>query len=339
MISGGMLSPVSARPSPVVLIQGPQEFFAERAINAHMRRWRAEGLEIRELFGDQDDLPSELMSATAPDLFGMSPGIVLRSAEALSPEVAAMVLAALADEPHTPWVIHHAGGRGSTKVVQSLRDVATERIAADAIKGKAVADFVQTEFRTHNKTADHDTISLLIEAIGADPRGLASAIGQLASDIESTHIGRQDAARYYSGHVEVKGYEIADAVARRDLVSALEGLRFALREGGTSAGLMTATALTTTLQRMAVAKTAPGGSAGVAEVAAALKIPDWMARTAVNQARQWSQDDIADAIGRLAELTVQLKGGYESTGSLTEEQKAFAVEHTLAQITVVADQQ
>lgn len=323
-----------AAPARVVLVHGGQEFFAERAISAVVRRWRSEDLEVRQLSGTQEGLPGELMAAAAPDLFGASPGIVLRNAEALTPETVVMVVHAVADEPSTPWVIHHAGGRGSPKVLQALRGVADETVPAEPIKGKAVADFVQKEFRSHHKTADHETIALLIEAIGADPRGLASAIAQLASDIEGTHIGKDQAARYYSGHVEVKGYEIADAVARRDTAAALEGVRFALREGGTSAGLMTATALTTTLQRMAVAKAAPGGSAGTAEVAAALKIPEWMARTAVNNARRWSQDSIADAIAVLAELTVQLKGGYEASGALTEEQKAYVLERAVRQMTL-----
>lgn len=322
----------------VVLVQGSQEFFAERAISAAMQRWRSEGLEVRQLSGVQDGLPGELMGAAAPDLFGASPAIILRDAEVLNQDTVTAVTRAVQEEPNTPWVIQHAGGRASPKVLQALRKLADETVTADPIKGKAVTDFVQKEFRSHHKTADQETIALLIEAVGADPRGLASAIAQLASDIEDTHIGRDQASRYYSGHVEVKGYEIADAVARRDTVAALEGVRFALREGGTSAGLMTATALTTTLQRMAVAKAAPGGSAGAAEVAAALKIPEWMARTAVNNARRWTQDGIADAIATLAELTVELKGGYEASGALTEEQKAYVLERAVREMTTVPTQ-
>ena len=64
---------------------------------------------------------------------------------------------------------------------------------------------------------------------------------------------------YYSGHVEVKGYEIADAVANRDVPAAMEALRFAMVEGGTRAGLMTVTALVATFRRLAVAKSAVGG--------------------------------------------------------------------------------
>lgn len=311
---------------------GPQEFFAERAIAAASRRWRNEGLEIRELFGSDASLMPELMAAAAPDLFGSSPGIVLRQAESLDEVAAQAVARTVAEEPATPWVIHHAGGRGSAKAKTTLTKCADEVVKAEALKGKAVAEFTQQEFRAHRKTVDQETIALLIDAVGADPRALASAVAQLASDVEDTHIGREQASLYYSGHVEVKGYEIADAVARRDTATALESLRFALHEGGTAAGLMTTTAMTTTLLRMAVAKSAPGGSGGVAEVAAALKIPDWMARTTVNQARGWSSDEIADAIAELSDLTVMLKGGYEGGVPLGEEQKAYTLEETIIRL-------
>lgn len=333
-VHGGMLGhmPPSSTPPRVTLVMGGQEFFAERTISAASARWRADGLEVRELNGGDAGLLPELMAAAAPDLFGSSPGIVLRQAEALDDAAANAVAQAVADEPGTPWVIHHAGGRGSAKAKSVLNACADHVVKADPLKGKAVAEFTQQEFRAHRKTVDQETIALLVDAVGADPRALASAVAQLASDVETTHIGRAEASRYYSGHVEVKGYEIADAVARRDIAAALEALRFALNEGGTAAGLMTTTALTTTMLRMAVAKSAPGGSGGVAEVAAALKIPDWMARNTVNQARRWSSDAIADAIGQLSELTVVLKGGYEGGVPLGEEQKAYVLEKTIIEL-------
>ena len=329
----GRLGGMSATAAPrVTLVMGAQEFFAERAIAAATARWRAEGLEIRELVGGDSSLMSDLMAAAAPDLFGSSPGIVLRQAEALDEDVALVVARTIADEPTTPWVVHHAGGRGSTKAKATLSACADEIFKAEPLKGKAVAEFTQHEFRAHRKTVDQETIALLVDAVGADPRALASAVAQLSADVEQTHIGKEQASRYYSGHVEVKGYEIADAVARRDTPGALASLRFALHEGGTAAGLMTTTAMTTTLLRMAVAKSAPGGSGGVAEVAAALKIPDWMARTTVNQARGWSSDEIAEAIAELSDLTVLLKGGYEGGVALGEEQKAYVLEQAIIRL-------
>lgn len=329
----GILRLMAAASAPrVTLVMGPQEFFAERAISAATARWRAEGLEVSELLGGDASLMADLMAAAAPDLFGSSPGIVLRQAEALDEAAAQVVARTVADEPGTPWVIHHAGGRGSTKAKATLTACADDVVKAEPLKGKAVAEFTQQEFRSQRKTVDQGTIALLIDAVGADPRALASAVAQLASDVEDTHIGREQASRYYSGHVEVKGYEIADAVARRDTAGALASLRFALHEGGTAAGLMTTTAMTTTLLRMAVAKSAPGGSGGVAEVAAALKIPDWMARTTVNQARGWSSDEIADAIADLSDLTVMLKGGFEGGVPLGEEQKAYVLEQAVMRL-------
>ena len=158
------------------------------------------------------------------------------------------------------WLVAHAGGRGSTKVRGRLEKLALAVVKAEPLKGKGVMEFVQREFRGHAKTADDDTMALLIDAIGNDPRGLASAVSQLSSDIESKHVGREQAALYYSGHVEVKGYQIADAVANRDRTAALESLRFALVEGGTRAGLMTITAVAGNLRRLALAKSAVGGN-------------------------------------------------------------------------------
>ena len=117
-----------------------------------------------------------------------------------------------------------------------------------------------------------------------------------------------------------------NAVAERRVADAVESLRYALLEGGTSAGIMTVSALATTLRRLAAAKSARHGPSAAADVAAALKIPEWMARPAVAQARRWSADEIASAIATLADLSVVMKGGYEGTGALSEEQKRYVLE-------------
>ncbi len=318
---------MSTAPPRVFVVTGAQEFFADRLMSEVAARHRGQGAELREIIA-ADGVMAELLSAASPDLFGGSPVILLRGFETFDESDGMAVLDLVESSDPTGWIIHHAGGRGSTKVRTRLEKLADASAKAEQIKGRGVTDFVQKEFRSHAKTADPATIALLIEAIGADPRGLASAVAQLSSDIEQTHIGRAEAEQYYSGHVEVKGYEIADAVAERDAVRAMAALRFALHEGGTRAGLMTVAALSTTLRRIAVAKAArPGHQA--ADVAGALRIPEWMARSAVAQARMWSSDEIADAIAQLSEMSVVMKGGYEADGALTDEQKVYVLERAV----------
>lgn len=318
----------AARPPRVLVVVGGQEYFAERAIAAAVAGHRAAGAEIHYLRGGSSTLLGDIANAASPDLFGSASAIVVREAEAMDEATGTALLDAVESDDEVAWVIHHAGSRGSTKVKKRLATIGTQ-VKAEPLKGKALTEFVIHEFRTHRKTADQGTISLLVDAIGNDPRGLASAVAQLASDVTADHIGRDDAAQYYSGHVEIKGYEIADAVAARDPGAALMAVRFALREGGTRAGLMTITALSTTMTRLAAAKSARGGSAAAAEVAAALRIPEWMARPVVAQARRWSSDEIAAAIAELAELSVLMKGGYEADGALSDEQKAFLLERAV----------
>lgn len=322
-------------PPRVLVVLGGQEYFAERTISAAVAAWQAQGAEVSEVSGGSAGVLADLMNAASPDLFGGSPVIVLRDFQLLDEASGSAVCDMIENSSDTVWVLHHLGGRGSTKVRTRLAKLGTV-VKAEPLKGRAVTDFVLAEFRRQRKTADQATISLLVDAVGADPRGLASAVAQLCSDIEADHIGSEDAAQYYSGHVEIKGYEIADAVAARDVARAVERLRFALQEGGTRAGLMTVTALTVTFQRMAAAKTARGGSAAAADVASALKIPEWMARSAVNQARQWSPDQIADAIAALAELSVLMKGGYDAASALADEQKAYVLERALIEMATQA---
>ncbi len=323
-----MLVGMTSTPPRVLVVLGSQEFFAEREIAAAVTAWRTQGAEVSEVSGASSGILPDLMNAASPDLFGGSPTIVLRDFQLLDESTGSQVCDMISSSTDTGWIVVHAGGRGSTKVRNRLTKMGTV-VKADPLKGRAVTDFVVAEFRRARKSADQATVALLVDAIGAEPRGLASAVAQLCSDVQHDHIGREDAAQYYSGHVEIKGYEIADAVVGRDAPLALERLRFALHEGGTRAGLMTVTALTITFQRLAAAKTARAGSGAAADVAAALKIPEWMARTAVHQARRWSSEEIADAIAQLARLSVLMKGGYDAASALGDEQKAYVLERAV----------
>lgn len=326
---------MSATPPRVTAVLGAQEFLAERAVSRRASEWRTGGAEIRGAYAGSEGLLAELLSAASPDLFGAAPVIALRGFESMAEPDANSVLDLITSSDPTGWIVVHGGGRGSTKARTRLERIADDVVKVEALKGRGIADFVQKEFRAQGKTTDPACVELLLTSVGADPRGLASAVAQLSSDVEGRHVGRADAAKYYSGHVEIKGYEIADAVANRDPVKACVALRFAFQEGGTRAGLMTVSALSTTLRRLAVAKNARSGHPA-ADVAAALKIPEWIARSAVAQSRNWSSDEIAAAVSDLAELTVVLKGGYSPESALTDEQKEYVVESVIMRLATVA---
>ena len=66
-----------------------------------------------------------------------------------------------------------------------------------------------------------------------------------------------------------------------------------------------------------------------AEVASVLRIPEWMARTAVKQSHRWTSDEIADAVATLAQLSVAMKGGVEPEQALTDEQKVYVLQGRL----------
>lgn len=318
----------------VTAVVGTQEFFTDRAIRQWIAACTRDGLDIHDHTMTSEGITAHVRAAASPDLFGGTPAVVVRAFENLSEAPAMSLLDLVEESAPTRFLIAYGGPKGSAKAKKRLAHMAGQTVSADVLKGRAVADFVKAEFKSHGKTVDQATISLLIAAIGTDPRGLASAASQLASDIDDRHITSAQAAEYYSGHVEVKGYEIAEAVANRNPALAVASLRFAMQEGGTRAGLMTVAALSTTLNRLSVAKNARG-THGIAEVAAALKIPEWIAKNVVSQSHKWTQTQLAQGIIELAELSVMLKGGYEATGALSEEQKLYQLERCVLSLATV----
>lgn len=120
---------------------------------------------------------------------------MLRSFEHLGEADGNAVLDQIDETRDVAWLVAHAGGRGSTKVKARLQDGRRTPSRRKHSKGRAVAEFVQQEFRSNGKTVDEETIGLLVDAIRNEPRGLASAVGQLSRDIEDRHIGRAAAAQ------------------------------------------------------------------------------------------------------------------------------------------------
>ena len=242
-------------PTPrILVVLGGQEFLAERAISAAVVAWRRDGAEVAELSGTSDGLLGEVWNAASPDLFGSAPVVVVRDAESMD-EATGLAVCDLAADGDAGWVLHHAGGKGPTKVRTRLSQLGTV-VKADVLKGQGVERLrhrrvpqpPEDRGRRHRRT--------FARCSGHRPARFGQRGRATVQRHRESHIGREAAAQYYSGHVEIKGYEIADAVANRAPAAALESLRFALHEGGTRAGLMTVTALSTTLQRMAAAKSA-----------------------------------------------------------------------------------
>src|SRR3546814_1460656 len=71
----------------------------------------------------------------------------------------------------------------------------------------------------------------LVEAVGGDLRGLASAASQLASDAPDGVVDGSVVAMYFEGRAEVKGWVVADRAVEGRTAEAIEQLRWAVETG------------------------------------------------------------------------------------------------------------
>ncbi len=289
------------------LVLGEEELLVERAVGAILRSTRATA--------GSDDVPvdrlragdvstNELAELLSPSLFADERVVVLESADEAGKDAVALLAAAAADlPPGTVLVVLHSGGGRAKALAGQLRDLGAEvHECAKITRAGDRAGFVRAEFRALNVRADDDTVAALLEAVGSDLRELAAACSQLVADTGG-RVNEAAVRRYHSGKAEVTGFDIADKAVTGDVAGAAEALRWARAEGAPHVVL--ADALAEAVH--SIARIGPL-SGDPYRLASEVGMPSWRVQKVQKQARRWSRDKVAIAIGLVAALNADVKG-------------------------------
>ncbi len=285
-----------------------EEFLAERALRGIVRDARAsagtEDVPVDQLRAGEVSV-GDIAELLSPSLFADERVVVLESADEAGREAAALIAGAAADLPAgTVLVVIHSGGGRAKALAGRLRELgARVHEAAPVTKAGPLAAFVRSELRDLQVTADGEIVAALLEAVGSDLRELSAACSQLVADTG----GRVDAAavrRYHSGRAEVSGFEIADKAVTGDVAGAAEAVRWALVRGVSH--VLVADALAEAVH--AIARVGPL-SGHPKKLAGEIGMHSWRIEKAQKQARRWSRDRVATAIGLVAALNGDVKGG------------------------------
>ncbi|HZP14637.1 MAG TPA: DNA polymerase III subunit delta [Nocardioides sp.] len=292
------MPPTAANPlGRVLLVTGSAEFLAERAVDAARKAVRSADpdAEISEIAAE--DL-SSIEDVAAPSLFSSVRCVIVRQLENLSDEAVASLLeyaAAPADD--IALVLVHSGGQKGSGVLGKLRKLAavTETVAAEP-KPREYVGFVTSEVRTAGGRIDAGAADLLVEAVGQDLRGLASAASQLVDDFPGEPITEDRVRQYFGGRAEVKNYVIADAIMAGQRAKAFEEIRWALNTGSSPVYILSAIA--------GQARTVANHVAGRRDKG----VPDWKVRQIAGIARGWTPGGIAKALRAVAQADADAKG-------------------------------
>jgi DNA polymerase III subunit delta len=303
-----------AKPAPVVLVSGPEEVLASRAVELISQSMRDGGAAPALTRVDAASYRAgDLLAATSPSLFA-EPGLVLvENAEAMTDAFLADALAYVAaPDPDVVVVIRHKGGVRGKRLLDAVRASAVEYTCPAVTKDADLAGFVSGEFQRGGRRIAASAVRTLVDSVGADVAELAAASAQLMSDVDGD-IGDEAVTRYYGTRVNATGYAVADAAVAGDTARAVALARHAIETGTDPVPLIAALA---SKLRTLVKVGAARGRGGVSP--ASLGLAPWQIDRARRDLVKWDANRLATAIEAVAQADAEVKGASRAPGFALE---------------------
>ena len=296
---------------PIVLVSGPEEVCAERAIAGMRDYLRAEdpSLEVSDLRAD-DYAPGTLLGVTSPSLFGEPRLVRVTGVEKCSDAFLAEAVVVPRDaaggrDGRPPPHRRDACAARSCSTRSARARAAGVEIACPAIKRDSDRfDFAAGEFRRPRKRIAPAALRTLVSAFADDLTELAAACQQLIADVPGD-VTEQVVERYYGGRVETSAFTVADTAIAGRYGEALIALRHALASGADPVPLVAAIA--SKLRTMARVAGNRESSAGAGRAGSASRTGRSIARGATSSG--WSEATLGMAIQAAARADAEVKGG------------------------------
>lgn len=296
-----------ARPAPVVLVSGPEDLLADRAIRRIRDTLTAAdpSLEVSDLDA-ASAVPGDLTTLASPSLFGEPRLIRVAGVERLSEAFqteALRYLEAPADD--TVLVLRHGGGVRGKKLLDAVRGGAGGGIEIACAEVKRDSDrsaFASAEFRAAGRRISPGGLRVLVSAFQGDLAELASACQQLIADTTGD-VGESTVTTYYAGRMETDAFAVADAALAGRTGEALVLLRHAIDSGADPVPIVAA--LAAKLRSMAKVLDARGPAA---KIASEQGMAPWQVDRARRDAQGWEAAGLGRAIAFTAETDEKVKG-------------------------------
>ncbi|WP_296197067.1 DNA polymerase III subunit delta [uncultured Microbacterium sp.] len=300
-------------PAPIVLVSGPEEICAERAVAGIRDYLKAEdpSLEVSDVRADAY-APGTLLALTSPSLFGEPRLVRVSGVEKCNDEFLSEAISYLrAPQEGATVVLRHTGASVRGKKLLDL--IRAGEIGGDPANGAEIAcvavkrdsdryDFAAGEFQAAKKRIAAPALRTLTSAFADDLTELAAACQQLIADVEGD-ITVEIVQRYYGGRVEVSSFVVADTAIAGRYGDALIALRHALASGADPVPMVAAFA--TKLRTMARVS---GHRESSQQLAARLGLKDWQIDRARRDLVGWSGDQLGLAIQATARADAEVKG-------------------------------
>jgi DNA polymerase-3 subunit delta len=294
---------------PVYLLTGSDRPKIERAVHR-----------LRERFGDEsverlsaEDAPGDdvVAACNAMGLFATTGRLVLVDGverwKAADAKVVADYLAAPA--PETVLALVGNDLRKDSPLVKACAK-AGQVLAYDVSK-RELPKWVAAQFARHGVRATTEACRVLIELVGDNPHELAGEIDKLALWAGSDEVGEDEVERLVAARAEVPSWTLTDAWGRREIARVLSASESILERSNRSGGIpMLVGSLVAHVRRVQTAHRLDQEGVSPRDAMGALNARHpYVAQKAFEQARNFSADELREAIVKLAELDHAVKGG------------------------------
>lgn len=306
----------------MVLIQGPEEFLAARAVQHYRARLRSIRPDLERTLLDASTYSAgELQNAVSPSLFGEPKLIEVGSLATMNDAFLVDALEYVsAPDPDVAVVLLHGGGVRGKKLLDAIKASGAPLVECQPLKRDSdKADFAAAEFRRAERRIEPAALRSLIAAVGSSLADLSAACSQLIADTVGP-ISVEIVDKYYAGRVEATAFRVADAAVSGNTSAALSALRYALATGVDPVPLVATLAMK--VRTLARVFSAHGSSTAIAKD---LGMQAWQIDQARRDMAGWSAAGLARAITVLAQADAEVKGAAKDP--------VYAVEHA---VTVIA---
>jgi DNA polymerase-3 subunit delta len=292
------------RPGSVSLLWGESAFLLREAA------LEVVGPDRPQVVDAADWRPGLVADLSAPSLFGEDRALVLTSAEDLPQEALAEVARHAPDPPpRTALVLAAVVGPRAKGPPRALsKAVGTGgQVRRVALERRDLPGWVRARARTLGLEGEARGVTTLIEVVGEDPAILDQALRQVRAVNPPGGLTEASVAAQFRGFGDRRTWEVCDAAFSGNARSALRSLTGMLE--AREEPLLILGGIASRLRDLIRVRALPPGmpQAQVAR-AAGLRF-DWQARRYVEQARRFSEEDLARLHGDVVEADRSLKQG------------------------------
>jgi DNA polymerase-3 subunit delta len=177
---------------------------------------------------------------------------------------------------------------------------------------KKLPEWVGEQFARLGASADRDACRALLELVGDNLDELTSEVEKLTTWADGQQIGIREVEELSAGRAETSIFALSDAWGRRDVGAVLTAAESRLERSDRPRSVelpRIVGLLVNHIGRVRACQTLAAEGLGAREAASRLKMHPFAAEKAFAQARNFTTEELEDAVVRLARLDHAIKGG------------------------------